>query len=91
MFSFTCIFFFYFNSDSNFINSNFLAHFGLDIQYFHASSFIFPIYETGVIIISFALRGTERYSHYGASTREILNERGHKQQNNLEAVVNVER
>lgn len=61
------------------MNSNFLADFGLDIQYFHVPSFNFPIYETGVIIITFALRGTERYSHCGASTWEILNERGHKQ------------
>jgi len=85
MFSFTCIFLFYFNSDlSKFVSPNFLADFGLELQYFCASSFIFPVEETGVIT-AFALRGTVRYSYYGTSTWEILNERGHKQKNNLEA------
>lgn len=84
MFSFTCIFFFYFNSDlSKFYELKFPGWFWPRRSIFPC--FILLIYENGVKIIIFALRGTERYSHYGASTWEILNERGHKEQNNLEA------
>lgn len=71
----------------NSISSNFLAGFGQDIQYFHASSFISPMHETSAIRIIFALRELGRDPH----TWEMLDEGGHKQQNNLAASTTAER